>query len=99
MPRDIRSLSEDEKENEIVNRHLAALVTELQKKGFKAEAVVGFVVFEGPENFNLATLLDARKLEIPTEQARVVLLEYAHDEICKRIDEMDEPAPPGAQRH
>lgn len=98
-------MTPDEKQNEIVNRHMQLMMVELRNEGFKAEASIGFVAFEGPENFNLAIVVDPKSLapDITIEQARVSLLSYAHDEICKLHEKLDEESPPlvpdGTTRH
>jgi hypothetical protein len=80
---------ETTKENEIINRHLASMMTELKKAGFNAEAAVAFVVFEGLHNFNLATILDGQfPSSVTVEELRLELLTYAHNQICELIDEL-----------
>ena len=91
--------SNAEKENAIVNKHLIAMMTELQNEGFKSEAALAFIAFEGSRNFNLATLLDIAKMNVSVEGAMASLLEYAHDEICQRLDEVSEEVPPGEKCH
>ena len=102
MPRDA------EKENEIVNRHMGRMMTELQEKGFEPEAMLAFVVFTGKEgkkvDYNLATMIDPLKVPIPFDQARTALIEFAHDELCMMIDasdddDDDETPPPEGERH
>lgn len=99
MPNDLER-DKDTKENEIINRHLAAMVTELKKSGFNAEGAISFVVFEGSGNFNLATLLDGNFPSTMTaEGLRLELLNYAHDQLCELIDELEGDSLPHGTAH
>ena len=96
-------MSADDKDSIIINRSLAKMMKELRKAGIKVEAVVGFVVFEGMDNFNLVTLMDDKVIpkDRTVDQARLSLLSYAHNEICDLIEQLD-PEPgdgPAETRH
>lgn len=93
-----------DEENEIVNRHLYAMMAELRQAGFKPNGAVAFIAFEGFD-YHLAIAVDeveaeaatSRKPSITPEKYQDLLLRYAADEMSRVLAGQDRSRERGLQ--
>jgi hypothetical protein len=94
---ELRQTADDEtaqESNEIVNRHLIAMMNELHDAGFKMDSAVAFV--QGAPNTpnNFTTLLGPSVLSGVSEgEARYALVSHANAAICDLLDKLEENVP------
>lgn len=77
------------KENEIINRHLSAMLDELIKAGITAEAALVFVAIE-PWDYNITIHAAGRgekiEKEVGEDRFAHMVMQHAHDQICDVLD-------------
>lgn len=73
-------------ENDAINKNIAAMIEDLQTAGFKPDAVLAFIAFDGWD-YNLSIMLNTEHEDLANaEEVMNALTRYVHDELGKQIE-------------